>query len=410
MNNFKKNAKRWLYRFICNDGIYVSILGVIVITSFCVIQDKMELIDWKFFSSIVFVVIIQLIAGIIKKAIMRKLEDSAKLTEDYKSLAGRYRDSLVEFEDGEEVAKLPVKVISFLDGKKIVISDDKGDRYTLPEVVRDNFALLFESHNTSNVYNQLCIRVDDWKSSDGFFEMSTSRTTYFDSLVTNRAVDVKLADGMTIRDLFCFGPFSPELKTSPLSNHLGFNGFVESSDGYIPLVKRGGSVSIAKSTYGISVQASVKSKYALENDSREFGVDGLLNSIKKEIYDELRIKEGDLEPFSYDNHRLVAAYQDLLEGGKPQLMFYVKSYKSKKEIENDFYAYVTEHKKSIAVDGSHLEWIHKSELTSIKFSHDGMLYKEKFYRMVPSTTACLVILVDSIKEKETSSAPLVLNG
>ena len=52
-----------------------------------------------------------------------------------------------------------------------------------------------------------------------------------------------------------------------------------------------------------------------------------------------------MEPFSIDNHHLVAAYQDLLEGGKPQLMFYVKSYKSKKEIENDFYAYVYECRK-----------------------------------------------------------------
>lgn len=43
---------------------------------------------------------------------------------------------------------------------------------------------------------------------------------------------------MTVRDILQYGPFIPELGESQLSNHLGFNGFIVTSDDMVPLVKR----------------------------------------------------------------------------------------------------------------------------------------------------------------------------
>ena len=68
------------------------------------------------------------------------------------------------------------------------------------------------------------------------------------------------------RDVYEYGPFLPKLRDEVLSNHLGFNGFVESKDGYIPFIKRNRAVSIGKSTYGNSIGASLKTKYALDEN------------------------------------------------------------------------------------------------------------------------------------------------
>ena len=54
------------------------------------------------------------------------------------------------------------------------------------------------------------------------------------------------------------------LREEKLSNHLGFKGVVESVDGYIPFIKRNDTVSIGKSTYGDSIGALLKTKYALD--------------------------------------------------------------------------------------------------------------------------------------------------
>lgn len=63
------------------------------------------------------------------------------------------------------------------------------------------------------------------------FTITTGRTNYYKSLVTNRAIDYALAEGISVRELLECGPFIHSLKTSSLSNHLGFNGFAESADG-----------------------------------------------------------------------------------------------------------------------------------------------------------------------------------
>lgn len=50
-----------------------------------------------------------------------------------------------------------------------------------------------KAHEFSDVYNQLNIRLDDYDfvESQNRLKLVTSRTTYFDSLVTNRAMDYK---------------------------------------------------------------------------------------------------------------------------------------------------------------------------------------------------------------------------
>lgn len=74
-------------------------------------------------------------------------------------------------------------------------------------------------------------------------------------------MDYELEKGISIRELLECGPIVHPLKYSLLSNHLGVNGFVESSDGKIMFVYRKNNVSIGKRTYSNSIGASIKTKY-----------------------------------------------------------------------------------------------------------------------------------------------------
>ena len=135
---------------------------------------------------------------------------------------------------------------------------------------------------------------------------------------------------------------SNPLSKSSLSNHLGFNGFIISSDGMIPFVKRNSIVSIGKRTYGDSIGASLKAKYGLDSQGR-FTLAGLQNSILKEIKDELKIGATDIE-FSVEKN-MIAAYRDLVEGGKPQFLFAAKVNRTHNEITQEFIKQVKEVKE-----------------------------------------------------------------
>ena len=71
----------------------------------------------------------------------------------------------------------------------------------------------------------------------------------------------------------------------------------------------------------------MKAKMALDANQR-FTKEGLKNSILGEIKDELKIERKDII-FSIEEN-VIAAYRDLVEGGKPQLLFVVKSLRTQK--------------------------------------------------------------------------------
>ena len=197
-----------------------------------------------------------------------------------------------------------------------------------------------------------------------------SRTTYYNSLVTNRVMDYEFHAGLTIRKIFECGPMIKSLKQSALSNYFDFNGFIESADSEIMLVFRKKYVSIRNRLYGNSVEASLKFQYAL-NEKNIFTRKRLEKGIVWEIEDELGIHENELqlkEQKKLGAVQLLAAYRDIVEGGKPQLLFYAKAFIEKKAVEERFYdkiekvkgksKYNTEtNKKVMKTDGNKLYWI-----------------------------------------------------
>ncbi len=411
----KKKISKRIYSIVKGGGINAFIAAIIILLIFIkthlIDNNKIELIDWTILTSIVIVLIVETISNAIKTLLMNKLEDSIKLTTDYKKLASKYVEPVITYDNScaaeinkkklkkGETDQVDIPVICEYKLRNCTIEiNDSNNLYTLPDIVKEHYDELFSAHATSNIYNQLNIRVDGWKNENNRFTLNTSRTTYFDSLVTNRAIDFVLSNGLTLRDKLEFGPFLNPLERSKLSNHIGFNGFIESADNYIVFVKRSKQLSIGKGTYGNSIGASLKTKYALDS-SGCFTKEGLINGIFHEIQNELHIPQNALEEFSIEKH-LISAYRDMVEGGKPQFLFFLRSTWSKDKIEENF---SIEHKKNkkkweILEDGTKFLWISKNELQKLAILPNKIIHQGKAYHMMPSASASVIMLLDYLKE------------
>lgn len=209
---------------------------------------------------------------------------------------------------------------------------------------------------------------------------------------------------MTLRELFEPGPRIQPLKSSQFSNHLGYNGFIISKDRYVVFVKRRNSLSIAKRTYGDSIGASMKSKWALAQGNGAFTAEGLVKSILNEVLDELCIKTENCEKL-----HIIGAYRDLVECGKPQLLFVVESNLDAKVITDNFrnglkdeetvaanldpdlpegkepeivkpQSLATKKEKTekrVKTDGDKLVWIHLDDLKRVDYEENGIFYADR---------------------------------
>lgn len=369
------------------------------------------IIEISTFSAVVLEGALVALVSLLRSRILNYTEDPNKLTNDYQSLIKRYSSEKnfvwCRNEDGIEV--IPVIHEEWLYDKKVLVNDYPEREYSLPDIIDKHYEELFATHLTSKIYNNTNVRVDDWGCFDdaGTFTLKTGRTSYYNSLVTNRTMDYELDSGISVRELLECGPMVHPLKYSSLSNHLGFNGFVESSDGMIMFVYRKRNVSIGKRTYANSVGASLKTKYALD-DKFIFSLEGLETGIVLEIEDELAVPGETLEMTGGQSSlkciHLISAYRDMLEGGKPQLLFYAKTSMSKNEIEQAFKNKNKKIKKThgnfdrdknekeMETDGDELYWIPANELQDCSVYSNRMNHKGFDLPMVPSAAACVVML------------------
>jgi len=411
MTKRKLALKKSIYTFINNGGVTVLIAIIVIVIFICRygVGDT-ELIDWTIFTSIVIAMLLDSISRWITKILMNKLEDDIKLTTDYVHLTKKYLNQKISynnehastenlnvikevFSNGVYNVELPVICeIFFPRNEKEIRIEDSLNEYQLPDNVRENFDDIFEAHRTSNVYNQQNIRVVNWETKGEEFLIQIERTTYFNSLVTNRAMDYKWKNGLTIREMYECGPYLNPLNRSKLSNHLGFNGFVESADGYIMLIKRGDNLSIGKRRYGCSVEASLKAKYVLGEDGH-IKENGLIYSILREIEDELKIPKEHIQNSTLKG-TVIAAYRDLVEGGKPQLFVVAKSKWNKEQIYDNFMQKVKQrNKKEMLEDGNKLIWIRKDDSNKIVILNNCLIYQGNEYPMMPSSLAAMVLYI-----------------
>ncbi len=295
-----------------------------------------------------------------------------------------------------------IKCVDFCEKNySIKIRDDKFKMYQPPVGINLFYSDLMKSFVGRKMNNNIMIRLDGFECSDGEVVLKTSRTKYYDSMITNRAMDYMRPDGLTNRMVFEPGPFLSDFESSLLSNHLGFNLFIETTEnngsGNLIFVRRRKDVSIGEGMLGCSVEASIKTKYAL-NLNGVLELEGIFESINKEIDDELKIRLTGNDKIGMQN--MVCFYRDVREGGKPQFLLYKKVSHSFKEVKEYFEQRIKDKKERGNIDGVSLVYFDVNTIDKIDISNNKIKIKNKKYNTTPSSMACFIMIRNFLIEKK----------
>ena len=159
------------------------------------------------------------------------------------------------------------------------------------------------------------------------------------------------------------------------------------------MIKRSRTVSIAKSVLGATVSASLKFKYAIDENG-EFTEVLLLQAIKREIKDEIHMEFDDL---SLDH--IVAFYQNYLEGGKPQLLVMYYSELTSQQIIQVFNAESSSDGME-SQDGNRLLPLDMNQINCIETN--SIKVGKKTYEVFPDTLGTLGYVLELYKNKHAS--------
>lgn len=377
--------------------------------------------ELKLATSISFTYFIALFIRFILIKIEKNIEDSMKLECDFDKLKEKYKGNEEKFvkltnkkiieekflnsviKEEEEIVFPVIKEIFNDKEIDVEIRDNKDKIYEPPIEAKINYNKLFESHRHSNIYNSTCIRLDSFivSQNDRNIILETSRTSYFNSLVTNRALDHDLSSGLTLRKIFEYKKSITELNKSSLSNHIGINGMIITNDNKFVFVRRSGKVSIGKNTLGCSFGAAVK----YMEDEFIFNKEKLQAYIVKCIKGEIKLE---IEDFILSSN-FVGLYRDLVEGGKPQLLFYYKTDLTSDELNSQFIESLRKEKeekqsKDLEIDGEKLVFI---DVDSVRLYNDKIVKYEKQdnnkfrkiaeFESLPSTSASVAMIIEKLR-------------
>ena len=399
-----ENIRTFIFFLIVLNIVYNQIVN----NTFNIIN----LIDVKILLSLILLFVSDSVAKAINCFIQNYLEDYVKQTNDYEYIIKKYSlTDKVKFkqQDGKYV-ELPYSVLCKKDQEmSIEIFDNNEKYYQLPSQISKNSSSIMKLHKGSIIYNNINIRLDDMHCDDNVIKLYTSRTYYYDSLLTNRAIDAVLHDNMTIREIYEPGPYFNKLSLSKMSNHLGFNGIIITSDNMIPLVKRSRKVSIAKSMISSSVSASIKTKYAINSLTYNFTCKGLVNAVKKEVLDELNINIDNIsETEILDSIKYF--YIDMLDGGKPQFFVLLNIDINSQDILKMFYddrKCDSNYKSQVRKDGKEIKLFKLEDLldTSIpyinnydsKYDLNKLIISNTKYNMHPNVAMSITFLKEIYK-------------
>lgn len=399
----KKKIYKWCNKYINASNLKMTILliplAILLIRGIQEGEYKLSsFLDVSILVSFLLIFVCEVLANIISSVITAKCEDAVKLTEDYGRLNRKYsRENLIRY-NGET---FPEICLAFRKEKEPPFRlnlevDTKYPVYELPKQIADHSKELMEAHSHSIIYNNTNVRLNDCQQNGSEVELRYGKTTYFDSLITNRAMDYPIA-GKSIREIYEPGPFLSSLAESKMSNHLGFNGFVELAEGKIIFVHRTANVSIGKNTLATSIGASYKAVYGLD-EKRRITRKTMANAIRMEIKDELKINIPEEIPLE---ESIFAFYRDIVEGGKPQFLFYVKlPYLTDVAFEEEFIKQMkdkgqkTQDHRKVVTDGTHFKYFTLEQLKEFSYQPDGMKDSDGImYKMMPSSVVSVVLLL-----------------
>lgn len=221
-----------------------------------------------------------------------------------------------------------LNVYANIQGNTKLVFDDKNELYQLPDFVIDNAANLLSAHKNSQTRNNDTIRLTDFSYQDGTLTLATQRSMYYHMLITNRCMDYAFYEGLSIRDLYEYDKRISLLSESKFGNQIGINGLILSRDGYVLIEKRDHKKTTWKNKFAQSISLALKAgdlslteDRTLKNTYQDAN-ENLRHIITKTIQDNFGLTAAECDEFELQDNFLGLA-RDLLEGGKPNLYFYV---------------------------------------------------------------------------------------
>jgi hypothetical protein len=261
------------------------------------------------------------------KLALGRFEDSLKINFDTKALLGVYKGA-PEYKrtlrlNGTEKDFAYDAMLTDGSGTFQVKDDPKKD-FQLDPFILENYDRIFAAHSSSAKANFLTIRMDDYDAANKMFYLS--RSTYFNHLVTNRAVDFQLFEDISIRDVYEYGPRLTSLSDSKMSNHVGINALVFLKGGYLLIPRRKADSTISKNMVTSSIAVMLNFPKDAENNPRSATITSeylFHDNIVQNLTDRVKINTEKLEKENKIDVRFLGFGRNIYEGGKPQMYFAV---------------------------------------------------------------------------------------
>ena len=355
-------------KYVVTTIIYLVVLAAMILILWSVSSTEVIFMiagtAIGFLGAHIFVFFFKFIVGVI--------EDVTKVSGDTKAMLDIYDGDpsyrkVIEFNGtSQEVAYADILINK---GYKFEVIDDPHKEFQLDDYVSSNFAELIEAHTRSALENSITIRLDDFqKTGDNTYTFYLSRSTYFNHLVTNRAIDFQLSDGLTLRQVYDFGPYVCELSKSKMSNHIGINGLVFLNDGHLIVPRRRNDSTISKN----SITSSIAVKFNFPKGVRPHDTLTKENLLNDTILDALDSRLHLSEEYIHSSKDIETYFlgfgSNIYEGGKPQLYFvtYLKDVNLEK-----YYSLISSKRHKTKLDQD--KAIYPVRFSDIKFNKKGLL-------------------------------------
>ncbi len=292
----------------------LAIVGFVILTAQDITGGIIETIIGFLFSALFLYIF---------RIIVNQLEDKLKINYDTEDLLRIYnggKDYKKELFFNGTKAEFAYAATLVNDNFRFEIKDDPEKMFELDDFIMGNYETLFSAHTNSTKINDITVRLDKYEEKDGVYTLHLSRSTYFNHLVTNRAMDFILFEDISLRKVYEFGPLISSYEKSKMSNHVGVNALVFLSDGnlLVPRRKKDSTISKNKITSSIAVKLNVPKTESGKIDEDYF--------FKQTIMDNLSARTK-IKPKYLSSENIEIDFlgfgQNLYEGGKPQFYYAV---------------------------------------------------------------------------------------
>lgn len=206
--------------------------------------------------------------------------------------------------------------------------------YELPDFINNNFFDIFSAHRGSYKENSQTVRLHHYDLIDGKLTMHIQKSTFYNHLVTNRAIDLPIQKSLTLRELLEPGSKLNSLDKSQLSNHIGVIGLVVTKDDKIVLFHRSNTATSSKNklTSTIAIGLKVPEAHIQNYNQKDIITPHQFDQkVKEVLHLNTCIEESDIDRIEY-----VGIGRDVYEGGKPHLFLTIHIHLTEKQLINRY--------------------------------------------------------------------------